>query len=183
MTATTPVPATLPNVVRRGTPVLWTDPETGHPLYGTVVYLSCFDESAPVTVCIGGVRLVRVQRESLTIDMTDATGRAHVAWALGGVGASWHLDCEGYRRWCLHGGEEPRRGASQAWEGIGAEQRAMRGDSVDLDATDVPTLDSLDPDDDTRLPDGSRWVDAEALARVALHVLGLPPLVEVPDAE
>lgn len=176
MTPTTPVPATLPNVVRRGTPLRWHGADytaLGPVSEGGYVWVGSCDRDA------GGT----IPASACTIDLTDATGRAHVAWSLGGVGASWHLDCEGYRRWCLHGGEEPRRGASQAWEGIGAEQRAMRGDSVDLDATDVPTLDSLDPDDDTRLPDGSRWVDSEALARVALHVLGLPPLVEAPDAE
>ena len=35
-------------------------------------------------------------------------------------------------------------------------------------------LADLDPNDDRRLPDGSRWVDAEALRRVVLHVAGVP---------
>ena len=38
----------------------------------------------------------------------------------------------------------------------------------------VPSLVGLDANDDRRLPDGSRWVDAEALRRVALHVAGVP---------
>lgn len=33
-------------------------------------------------------------------------------------------------------------------------------------------ISGLDTNDPTLLPDGSRWVDAEALARVLLHVLG-----------
>lgn len=37
------------------------------------------------------------------------------------------------------------------------------------------SLAGLDPDDDTRLPDGSRLVDALALAAVARHVLGGTP--------
>lgn len=37
---------------------------------------------------------------------------------------------------------------------------------------EVPTLADLDPDDDTRLPDGSRRVDALALRAVVLHVAG-----------
>lgn len=36
----------------------------------------------------------------------------------------------------------------------------------------VPALDALDPSDDARLPDGSRLVDALALAAVARHVGG-----------
>ena len=36
----------------------------------------------------------------------------------------------------------------------------------------VPTLSDLDPADPTLLPDGSRQVDAIALARVALHLGG-----------
>lgn len=39
----------------------------------------------------------------------------------------------------------------------------------------VPALADLDPTDDTRLPDGSRLVDALALAAVARHVLGGAP--------
>jgi hypothetical protein len=38
---------------------------------------------------------------------------------------------------------------------------------------DVPTIADLDPTDHRRLPDGSRWVDAEALRRVVIHVAGL----------
>jgi len=34
-------------------------------------------------------------------------------------------------------------------------------------------LADLNPNDDTRLPDGSRRVDAEALRRVVLHVAGV----------
>jgi hypothetical protein len=37
-------------------------------------------------------------------------------------------------------------------------------------AQDVPTLSTLDPTDDARLTDGSRWVDARALVLVAQHV-------------
>ena len=36
-------------------------------------------------------------------------------------------------------------------------------------------LEGLDPDDPRTLPDGSRWVDAEALRRVVLHAAGLEP--------
>ena len=39
----------------------------------------------------------------------------------------------------------------------------------------VPTLADLDPNDPRLLPDGSRWVDAEALRRVVLAVVGVAP--------
>ena len=40
-----------------------------------------------------------------------------------------------------------------------------------MDADAVPALADIDPHDDTRLPDGSRLVDALALAIVAREVL------------
>ena len=116
-------------------------------------------------------------RSCVHLDLTDATGRTHAAWWLAGQpGASWTLSSDGYRRWEIHGGERPRESVSRAWEGIGAAMRAMRGPApaYGWDAEDVPTLDDLDPDDDRRLPDGSRVVDAEALRRVVLHVAGVP---------
>jgi hypothetical protein len=39
----------------------------------------------------------------------------------------------------------------------------------------LPALADLDPNDVRLLPDGSRWVDAEALRRVVLHVAGVTP--------
>lgn len=108
------------------------------------------------------------------LDLTDATGRAHAAWWLAGEpGAAWVLSCDGYRRWELHGGERPRHSLSRAWQGIGADNRRMGMTSMDWQ--DCRGLDDLDPDDPRLLPDGSRWVDAEALRRVVLHVAGVAP--------
>ena len=56
-----------------------------------------------------------------------------------------------------------------AFGSVGNALREMRLRAPD--PQDIPTLDGLDPNDPTLLPDGSRWVDAEALARVLLHVL------------
>ena len=42
----------------------------------------------------------------------------------------------------------------------------------DGDASILPALADLDPADDTRLPDGARRVDVQALAIVAAHVFG-----------
>ena len=56
------------------------------------------------------------------------------------------------RRWTLSG-----NGGGRGWEHFGLKS--------------VPALADLDPNDDTRLPDGSRLVDALALAAVARQVL------------
>jgi hypothetical protein len=47
------------------------------------------------------------------------------------------------------------------------------GTMADPDWHVVPSLADLDPNDPRTLPDGSRWIDAEALRRVCLHVAGL----------
>jgi hypothetical protein len=78
------------------------------------------------------------------------------------------------RRWEVRGGEglgiEP-----VCYEGPGPTVRRMRGPPGPGEAVawDVPALDDLDPEDPRLLPDGSRWVDAEALRRVVCHVAGV----------
>jgi hypothetical protein len=58
--------------------------------------------------------------------------------------------------------------------GPGAEVLAAPTDSAEaFGVRPVPALADLAPADDTRLPDGSRWVDAAALAAVTRHVLGV----------
>ena len=155
------LPGTIPGLLRRGSPVTHID---GSRL--VVVELDGDDAKLP-----SGWAYTRL----LDLDLTDATGRAHAAWWLGGVGASLHLACDGHRRWELHGGERPRESACRAWEGIGPDARRLRGVPPEYgwDAEDVPALATLDPADPRLLPDGSRWVDAEALRRVCLHVAGL----------
>lgn len=165
------VPATLPGVVRRGTPVL------AHAVW--------FPPRAPGVVVRAGEtnHLVGWDNESdwsedsrmesnvdvwdLLVDLTDATGRAHVAWAVaagrwvgpsdltaaGRLGADcmkWDGPSIPFFR--LHSAD-PRRGP------VGRADWA-------------PLVAHLDPTDETRLPDGSRLVDALALQAVALHVLG-----------
>ena len=166
--STLTLPGTISGLLRRGSPVL-----------------------APVSLRVRAVgRRALVEGEHLDtgmvaladgameapadvhLDLTDATGRAHAAWWLAGeVGAAWVLSCDGFRRWELHGGERPRHSLSRAWQGTGAEMRRMGLASSDW--VDCPALDALDPDDPRLLPDGSRWVDAEALRRVVLHVAGV----------
>jgi hypothetical protein len=95
------------------------------------------------------------------IDLTDATGRAHVAWAVS----------EQQRPG--HGAQAAFRRVGTSW-GIGYPDSAtgIRFTVEGKWCASVPSLADLDPNEGTRLPDGSRRVDAEALARVAVCVLG-----------
>ena len=161
------VPGSVPGLLRLGSVVLIQI--GGGEAPGVVVRIG---DSPVAIVSVDGFTLTEARPEELSLDLTDATGRAHAAWYLGGVGASWHLSCDGHRRWEIHGGETPRAGVMLAYEGVGAEHRRMGG-RPDYDVTDVPALDSLIPDDPRLLPDGSRWVDAEALRLVVLHVAGV----------
>ena len=174
------LPGTIPGLVQMGSRVVRLDgiggpplrDHIGGPLLPSYTVVEVFDDYlwiARTRECLG------CEAGQVAMDLTDATGRAHAAWWLGGVGASLHLACDGHRRWELHGGERPRESALRAWEGIGPDARRLRGVPPEYgwDAEDVPALATLDPTDPRLLPDGSRRVDAEALRRVCLHVAGL----------
>lgn len=173
------LPGTIPGLLRRGSPVFWRDEQTTYVVawVGPWPDSDTVDDGAIVLAAPASSPCLGVEDSSgnFALDLTDATGRAHAAWWLGGVGASFHLACDGHRRWELHGGERPRESALRAWEGIGPDARRLRGVPPEYgwDAEDVPALATLDPADPRLLPDGSRWVDAEALRRVCLHVAGL----------
>ena len=162
MTAATPeqlaaltLPATLPGVVRVGTP-----------LAGSCVAVSAVHEDdAGFLYCM----VARDPMEShgainpeplcdLHINLTDATGRAHVAWAVAAAAKHWP--------------SEPDY-TTATWRAyLGGIVTAVGLSSGHWWPWTHHALAHLNPDDDTSLPDNSRWVDAEALRLVALHVLG-----------
>ena len=91
----------------------------------------------------------------LALILTDATGRAHAAWWLAAAlcvlepcFVVWTRRGSG---WTLWSPAEPERS----------------------DDREIPSLADLDSEDGRRLPDGFRWVDAEALRRVVLHFVGV----------
>jgi hypothetical protein len=92
------------------------------------------------------------------LDLTDATGRAHAAWWLAQYAKHWP--------------DEPVS-TTAIW-------RRWRTDAIGIGPVhwwpwSHHTIADLDPNDPSLLPDGSRWVDAEALRRVVLHVAGVTP--------
>jgi len=96
--------------------------------------------------------------EALSLDLEDATGRAHAAWWLAEKGPGAY-------------------GAGQllSWvqEGTGWLLHTDGADFIAYNAKSCPDLAHLNPDDSRLLPDGSPWVDAEALRLVCLHVGGV----------
>lgn len=131
----------------------------------------------------------------LALILTDATGRAHAAWWLatrfeymcetthGPTGAVWRRQRWGWPVWGLtgpapsvdypgteHTGETVTFGSwpENNWQNAWFESAKTEGWFQV-----IPALDDLDPSEPRLLPDGYRWVDAEALRRVVLHVAGV----------
>ena len=104
--------------------------------------------------------------EDVDLDLSDAATRDRLArWLAARVGLE--VGCTA-PRWFWHV-------AMRCWVLGHGRLESSRSFSFDGRVTDheVPPLSDLDgADDDTRLPDGSRLVDAVALARVAVHVGG-----------
>ena len=86
-------------------------------------------------------------RDSIALDLTDATGRGHAAMSL-----TQHQ--EDFRGWCR---------VQTGWTAGEIVWGAPGGKYADAY---ISALDDLDIHNDTRLPDGSRLVDALALAIV-----------------
>jgi len=173
MTERITVPATLPGVVRPGTPVVllrtitlgsfW---EASPGAFGVTAWNEP-DETLPRWWCAWvpcehteSEALVPVGLSDIAVDLTDATGRAHVAWAI--AAALGECQWAPLVRW-----EHPD-GRAQAW----TMQYGANVCRFWYAGTGRGPCHDLDWHDDTRLPDGSRHVDALALRAVAMHVLG-----------
>lgn len=170
----------IPGLLRQGSPVWWRDEVTPY----TVTWVGPWPDSdsledgaialiAPgASPCIG----LDTNAEDLALDLTDATGRAHVAWWLA---ARAGLPAFG-------GTEIPLAACGVTWAPEYPFGWSLRTWNINYQATfapdargfvatvGVPSLAGLDVRDPRLLPDGSRWVDAEALRRVVLHVAGVP---------
>lgn len=178
------LPGSIPGLLRRGSPVRrgpWaavvTSPPAVAPDWWTV--------AAGETNDPGGPSWCEDRASAFALDLTDATGRAHAAWWVGE-----HTDAKdrsGDDRLPWNGALGiPLRAAGLVWapdftvDGWGLHTWNLNyhwtfGSKRGLIATVVPSLEGLSVRDPRLLPDGSRWVDAEALRRVVLHVAGVTP--------
>lgn len=130
----------------------------------------------------------------LRLDLTDATGRAHAAWALatrfkhlcetphGPTGAVWRRQRWSWPVWGLTGpapsmdypGTERTGPVTTfgSWPTAPEQNAWFESARTEGWFRIVPGLDDLDPNDPRLLPDGYRWVDAKALQVTCLHEFG-----------
>lgn len=154
-------PADVPGLLRRGSPVwmAWL-PAGAEPV---AICSPHRDSNGEHRVCVSDGSASPLL-SLLSLDLTDATGRAHLAWWL----AVRMYEADGpYITACVLPGRAVgplRFGLSTISADEGARWRSH-------DAFNV--TDHLDPHDPRLLPDGSRLVDALALSLVARHVAGL----------
>lgn len=165
------LPGTLPGLLRRGSPVVMT--------VGTITHAGVLLSSGPygATVAHSNGHNWRKKPikpwplERVALDLTDKTGRAHAAWWLAerlglealrtGVVAIRLQDVTEYSP----DGRAVAFRTGVVW--------ALGDERYDIGTPEVlAALADLDPHDPRLLEDGSRWVDAEALRLVALHVAG-----------
>ena len=158
--------------IRGCSPVIWDAPDGGR--YQGVVG-NLYDGGArviitqPYPVRSADYREREGTLGALGLRLQDATGRVHATWWLAehfegtiGHGVTWGRTWHNRRkRWallihqvrCYH--FHPEEDHRSRWY------------------VAVSSLASLDGNDPRTLPDGSRWVDAEALRLVCLHAAGL----------
>lgn len=160
MDETLTLPGTIPGLLRRGSPV-W-HPRLGAKTPCVVVACHTNDRTARVGYPwpIDGEDGDTWALDALDLDLTEATGRAHAAWWL-------DTACDRAGTWCGALGWRFRQYSEVEW-------RFGPWSSLP-DGYTCRALADLDPSDPRLLPDGSRWVDAEALRLVVLHVAGVTP--------
>ena len=180
------LPGSIPGLLRRGSPCILASGQDS-PAYwldGRAVTLHALADDMASAACDGLETVVHVAHAALLLDLSDATGRAHAAWWL----ATWLCDtlgriaqrpdtCSTPRLcWRMPHRLRAERNKYRSLYLLGfrgfADQQPPRSEAVDPRCV-IPGLADLDPRDRTPLLDGSRWVDAEALRRVVLHVAGL----------
>jgi hypothetical protein len=174
MTADLVLPGTIPGLLRRGSPVC-TLVGPGDLIVGFSDRLTPHRGEGAYLASGSWVRLV-----GASLDLTDATGRAHAAWWLARTlyPDEVHVSAAvvpGRPAW----GERPL-----ALRHLGPHCRATH----DFGLSTLSVLDGvkwrgghvadacsfLDAHQPDLLPDGSRWVDAEALRRAVLAAANLP---------
>ena len=168
MLATIALPADIPGLLRRGSPIVATlRPWTGWPglwQRDGAASLERSDGNRSVTIYVDDPR-------DVALDLTDATGRAHAVGWWNGKRQRSHYISEPFFGDMIN----PAVQYLSAGRHLHAVSRLVGRPGYLATADVVPVLATLDPNDPRTLPDGSRWVDAEALRLVCLHVAGRTP--------
>jgi len=145
----------IPEIFRQGSPVVLNAFALRHAgTRGTVHDIANHHAS----VALDGIEVVAIcPLNALSLDLTEATGRAHAAWWLASQ-VKWWVEEPNYttatwRRWANQGGFDFRwgLGPSHTWP------------------DDHVGFGSLHHSNETRLPDNSLWVGAESLRRICMH--------------
>jgi len=120
---------------------------------------------------LSGLPAEQVPVSDLALDLTDKTGRAHAAWWL-----AERLGLEALRTGVVAIRLQDVADYSTDGQALALETKvvwALGDERYDIGTPEVlAALADLDPHDPRLLEDGSRWVDAEALRLVCLHVAG-----------
>jgi hypothetical protein len=176
------LPGSIRGLLRSGSPVVVDDRDACIDPFPAVVFDTDGHEATIVYRTDNGTPEASIEweHEVLNLDLAEATGRAHAAWWLrekyGGkqttAGPSWWLSedtaSNGWRLTHPSGRvADDGTGSLVVWPGGGRFPPFVPRHAA---LVAVPSLAGLNPADDRLLPDGSRWVDAEALRRVVLHV-------------
>lgn len=154
MTPRITLPGDIPGLLRRGSPVLV--PASARIPPGPHEYALVDGEDIDSDgwwVWTSGRGRALVAPAHIWLDLTDATGRAHAAWWLASHAKNWPHTQADAAAWCRLG---------DAWA-IGP---------VHYWPMSHVAFAGINPLDPRLLPDGSRWVDAEALRLVCLHIAG-----------
>ena len=162
------LPGTIPGLLRRCSPVTDAEGVARGLIYAMPGHYRAYPDWWGVN---WNYLLQPCDATRLYLDLSDPTGRAHAAWWLEAqpVWSGVYRRSEG--AWWF--GE--RFGIPNLSSGSFCAVARQRRAPWDFRwAVVVPSLANL-VDDGRLLPDGSRWVDAEALRLVCLHVAGLSP--------
>jgi len=177
-----PIPTlsgSIPGLLRRGSPVFWRDEITP----SVVAWVGPWpdrdrDDGAIALVAPGSSPCIGLNCDisDLALDLSDATGRAHAAWWLGSMrgedGECSPFSICRYDEAIDHNADGSTAAlARRSLYLLGGNDFVTAPESDEWDA--VLEAAGLDPDDPRTFDDGSRWVDAEALRLVCLHVAEL----------
>lgn len=171
------LPGLIPGLFWQCSPVINTGTQLV-PLGKKGVIVSVVEENRGIEVAFGNDESVVAGQDCFALDLEDPTGRAHAIWCLANTvpmrfnfhslsQISFDVTVPSANRWSLRVCDFRLTNRNYDLISFSAE------DSEDSHHIKIESLAGLDCRDNEILEDESRWVDAEALRRICLHVAGL----------